>query len=100
MALQLAQSARRSLPNESAVADTLGWVYYKKQQYDLAIRELADAADKAPDNPEYQYHLGSAYAAKGDVPKARAALQKAAARPFSGSDDAKKALNALPVQGT
>ena len=82
VALQLAQTARRNLPNAHAVADTLGWVYYKKQQYDMAIRELTDAVAKDPENPEYQYHLGAAYAAKGDVPKARVALQKAVARPF------------------
>ncbi len=48
MALQLAQTARRNLPNAPAVADTLGWVYYKKQQYDMAIRELADAVEQGP----------------------------------------------------
>ena len=99
IALQLAQTARRNLPNQPAVADTLGWVYYKKQQYDLAIRELEDAVEKDPENPEYQYHLGAAYAAKGEVSKARTALQKAVARPFSASEDARKALNALPAQG-
>jgi tetratricopeptide (TPR) repeat protein len=96
MALQLAQTARRNLPNAPAVADTLGWVYYKKQQYDMAIRELAEAVSKDPDNPEYQYHLGAAYAAKGDIPKARAALEKAVARPFASTAEAKKALAALP----
>ncbi len=99
VALQLAQTARRNLPSQPAVADTLGWVYYKKQQYDLAIRELEDAVEKDPDNPEYQYHLGAAYAANGDVAKARTALQKAVARPFAASEDARKALNALPAQG-
>ncbi len=99
VALQLAQTARRILPNQPAVADTLGWVYYKKQQYDLAIRELQDAVEKDPDNPEYQYHLGAAYAAAGDVTKARTALQKAVARPFAASEDARRALNALPSQG-
>jgi tetratricopeptide (TPR) repeat protein len=99
IALQLAQTARRNLPSQPAVADTLGWVYYKKQQYDLAVRELEDAVEKDPDNPEYQYHLGAAYAAKGEVAKARAALQKAVAKPFAASEDARRALNALPAQG-
>lgn len=96
VALQLAQTARRNLPSAPAVADTLGWVYFKKQQYDMAVRELTDAVAKDPENPEYQYHLGAAYAAMGDVPKARLALQKAVSRPFAASDEAKKALAALP----
>ncbi len=96
IALQLAQTARRNLPNAHAVADTLGWVYYKKQLYDQAIRELTEAVAKDPENPEYQYHLGAAYAAKGDIPKARAALQKAVARPFAALADAQKALAGLP----
>jgi tetratricopeptide (TPR) repeat protein len=99
VALQLAQTARRRLPNEPAVADTLGWIYVKKQQYPQAIRELADAVAKEPENPEYQYHLGEAYRGSGDVAKARAALQKAVARPFAGTDAARKALAALPATG-
>ncbi len=96
VALQLAQTARLRLPNAPAVADTLGWVYFKKQQYDLAIRELSEAAAGDPDNPEYQYHLGAAYAAKGDIAKARVALEKAVARPFGSLAEAQKALAALP----
>ncbi len=96
VALQLAQTARLRLPNAPAVADTLGWVYFKKQQYDLAIRELNEAVAGEPDNPEYQYHLGVAHAAKGDIVKARAALQKAVARPFGSLSEAQKALAALP----
>ena len=96
VALQLAQTARLRLPNAPAVADTLGWVYFKKQQYDLAIRELNEAVAGEPDNPEYQYHLGVAHAAKGDIAKARAALQKAVARPFGSLTEAQKALAALP----
>jgi tetratricopeptide (TPR) repeat protein len=96
VALQLAQTARLRLPEAPAVADTLGWIYYKKQQYDLAIRELDFAVGKDPDNPEYQFHLGAAYAAKGDIPKARLALEKAVARPFAATDEARKALAALP----
>lgn len=95
VALQLAQSARRRLPEEPAVADTLGWIYVKKQQYPLAIRELTAAVAKDPDNPEYQYHLGEAYRGSGDTAKARAALQKAVAKPFGASDAARKALAAL-----
>ena len=35
-ALQLAQTARRNMPESSNVADTLGWAFYKKGVYESA----------------------------------------------------------------
>lgn len=98
VALQLAQAARRGLPNQAEVADTLGWVYYKRQQYTQAIREFTEAVEKDPENGEYHYRLGLAHASAGDPAKARAAFQKAVAstRPFASLDAAKQALSELP----
>ena len=67
LALQLAQTARRGLPEKSFVADTLGWAFYQKGIYDSAIGMFQEAIklaqkNKEPDNPDYHYHLGLAYA--------------------------------------
>lgn len=79
VALKLAQTAQAKLPDQPEVNDTIGWIYYKKGLYDLAIPPLAQAAGRSPDNVSYQYHLGAAYAGKGETEKARAALTKSLA---------------------
>ena len=67
LALQLAQTARRSMPESSNVADTLGWAFYQKGVYESAIGMFQEAIklaakNKEKDNPTYHYHLGLAYA--------------------------------------
>ena len=78
VARQLAEVARRKLPTTPEVADTLGWIYVKRNMPSLAIPLLEQAARMKPTSPTVAYHLGMAYARNGDAPKARAALQRAA----------------------
>lgn len=66
IALGLAQTAVKGLPNSSDAADTLGWLYYRKTLYPLAISYLQQALklqekNKTSDNPDIHYHLGWAY---------------------------------------
>jgi tetratricopeptide (TPR) repeat protein len=66
IALSLAQTARRGLPDAPGPSDTLGWVYYQKGVYPLAINFLQEALklqekNKLPENPDIHYHLGMAY---------------------------------------
>ncbi|MGH9325161.1 MAG: tetratricopeptide repeat protein [Terriglobia bacterium] len=58
VALSLAQTARRAMPNSPGVADTLALAYYKKGDYSLAASLLAEALKKAPDSPDFNYHMG------------------------------------------
>jgi len=67
LALQLARTARRGLPELSNVADTLGWAFYQKGVYRSAIEMFEEAIklsakNKEPESAEYHYHLGLAYA--------------------------------------
>ena len=43
VALSLAQTARRGMPDSPGVADTLGWIYYQKGAYRSAIDSLREA---------------------------------------------------------
>ena len=70
-ALTLAQTAREQMPQDPNVADTLGWVYYKRNTYLKAISYLKEAAEKSPNNPIVQYHLGMAYHKNGDKEAAK-----------------------------
>jgi tetratricopeptide (TPR) repeat protein len=66
VALSLAQTARRGLPDSPGVADTLAWIDYQKGAYQSAVGLLQEALklqekNKMPDNPDIHYHLGMAY---------------------------------------
>ena len=93
-ALSLAQIARQKLPEIPNVADTLGWIYYKKKVYSMAISQLKECIEKSPDNPSYHYHLGMAYFMNGEKDKAKEMLSKAITiKPdFAGAEEAKKTL--------
>jgi Flp pilus assembly protein TadD len=96
-ALALAKAAETRLPDEPAVKDTVGWVYYKKELPLLAVPELEKSVQQAPNNPEFQYHLGMAYARTGDSQRARRALEQALQlnSNFDGANDARQALTSL-----
>lgn len=97
VALQLAQTAKRLLPNNPEVNDTLGFIYYKKDLAALALPLLQSTIEKDPSNPEYHYHLGLAYGRTGDKVKATASLTRALElKPdFNGAQDARAALASL-----
>ena len=76
-ALTLAQRARQKLPQDNNVADTLGWIYIKKNLADNAIEIFRELTRKEPTNPTFHYHLGMALYQKGDRLAARQALQNA-----------------------
>jgi tetratricopeptide (TPR) repeat protein len=66
IALSLAQTARKGLPDFPGAADTLGWIYYRKGVYSSAVDSLQEALklqekNKIADNPDLHYHLGWAY---------------------------------------
>ncbi len=72
VALSLAQTARRGMPDSANAADTLGWVLYQKRAYKSAIdlfQEAIKLNDKAkePESATLHYHLGLAYE-KADQP--------------------------------
>jgi tetratricopeptide (TPR) repeat protein len=69
-ALTKAQKAKQLLPNTHEVADTLGWIYLKKNLSDNAIEIFRDLVGKAPNQSTFHYHLGMALYQKGDKPKA------------------------------
>jgi tetratricopeptide (TPR) repeat protein len=81
VALSLAQTARRKMPQSPDAADTLGWIYYQKGVYRPAIESLQAALalmqqSNSADNPRFHYHLGMAYAKIGDATHARQQFQK------------------------
>ena len=94
-ALQLAQTAYQSLPDEPHVNDTLGWIYVKKNMGSTAVRHLELSIQKDQTDPSVFYHLGVAYTLVGETEKARKSLTQSLAmkQDFDGAADAKKLLS-------
>lgn len=97
VALSLAQTARRLMPNSPSTADTLAWAYYYKGAFGFARDLLEEAIKTDPNNPSTQYHLGMVYGKLGDKNSAAAHLKKAVSlAPDSPSaKDARVALQKL-----
>jgi tetratricopeptide (TPR) repeat protein len=93
-AYDLAWKARALEPGAAAIADTLGWILYKRGEYDEALVLLKESAAKLPNVAEVQLHLGMAFYMMGQMDAARAALRQAVDAPseFPGKQDALRRL--------
>ena len=66
LALAMAQTARRGIPDSPNFADTLGWAYYQKGVYQSAINFFKESLrlnekQGGADDADVHYHLGLAY---------------------------------------
>jgi len=99
LAMSMAQTARRGMPNYPNAADTLGWAYYHKGIYQSAISQFQEALrltekNKAPDDAVLHYHLGLAYQKVNQTALARQHLERAVKLSPTNAD-ARKALSDL-----
>ena len=96
-AYDLARKARDLQGQDASVGDTLGWVLYKRGDYQQALTILQESAEKAPENPEIQFHLGMTAYMMGQTDLAKGALRKAAGadKDFPGKDESKRRLALL-----
>jgi len=76
-ALRLAWIALEKMPNDANAKETLGWIYYRKGNYDNSITEIEESLALMPTNAIAKYHLGLAYYSKKEFEKARALLKEA-----------------------
>jgi Flp pilus assembly protein TadD len=96
-ALSLAQKAQKLRPEEPAVLDTLGWVYFRKGDLAQASTFIGRAIEKAPDAPVINYHMGMVLYQQGRLGDAKEHLRKATqgGQDFSGKEEALKILATL-----
>ncbi len=81
-ALRYAQQAKEIAGSSETAAgamvdDTLGWVYYLRQQYPTALLHLKTAAGKSPNSAVIHYHLAMAHARNSEPEAAREAYDAA-----------------------
>ncbi|MBF0383889.1 MAG: tetratricopeptide repeat protein [Magnetococcales bacterium] len=77
--------------------DTLGWAYYKSDDYESAVSILKKSIAIDPKIAEHHYHLGMALYKMGKTKPAALHLKKsiAAGSVFNGHAEAKKVLDAM-----
>jgi Flp pilus assembly protein TadD len=76
-ALQLAKAATAKMPQEPNFADTLAYIYMKRDQNDDAIEIFNKLVSAFPHEPSFTYHLGLTWYQKGDRTKAKSLLARA-----------------------
>jgi tetratricopeptide (TPR) repeat protein len=96
-ALELAKKARSLASQDPSIADTLGWILFKRGDHQQAVSLLRESAGKLPNRPEVQFHFGMASYAMGDIETARKAFETALASPteFPEKEDVRRRLKLL-----
>jgi len=74
---QLILEALKYKPDDGFITDSLGWVYYKKGDYQKALHFLKKASEIVPEDPVILEHVGDAYLKLNDKPNALKYYQKA-----------------------
>jgi Tfp pilus assembly protein PilF len=58
---QMIIQALKIKPDNGYILDSLGWVHFKKNQYDSALKHLQRARQLLPDDANIMEHLGDVY---------------------------------------
>jgi tetratricopeptide (TPR) repeat protein len=97
-ALALAETNRALFPHDPHIADTLGWILFKKHEYPRALAMEEEGVAAQPNDPEVQFHLGMAHYMMGNESPAQVAFQFAAAKgDFTGKDEAVRRLAIIAI---
>ncbi len=74
---RLVSKALDSRPDTAAYLDSMGWVAFRKGQFERAVEFLEKAVAESPDEPTLLEHLADACAKAGRRPRAEAVLKRA-----------------------
>lgn len=83
---------------QASFFDTLGYAYYKKRQFDVAIEQFQKAIGRSPDSAAYHLHLARALRDNGNTQQARISYERAlqlGGANFSEANLARQELAAL-----
>lgn len=96
-ATDYARSAITIAP-EANFFDTLGYAYYKKRQFDVAIEQFRRAIDRRPASANYHLHMARAQRDGGNTQQAKASYERAlqvGGTNFAEANQARQELAAL-----
>lgn len=78
-ALDMLELAYKQRPNDAHIVDSIGWAWFKKGDYQKAVKHLEVAASDMPYDPTINEHLGDVYWKVGRKLEAKFAWQRALA---------------------
>jgi tetratricopeptide (TPR) repeat protein len=85
---ELIRKALETEPENGYYIDSLGWVFFRRGEYDRAVEELERAARFVSDDPVILEHLGDAYNAANRYEEAVSAYERSRAlREDGGTQD-------------
>jgi Flp pilus assembly protein TadD len=64
-ATQMVVAAVKARPNDPQIIDSMGWIFFKSQNYDMAAEYLEKAAEITPYDSVINDHLGDTYWKQG-----------------------------------
>jgi tetratricopeptide (TPR) repeat protein len=76
-ALKMAQKALQIEPENPMVLDTVGWIYYRQENYEKALEYIQTSIDNGGENAVILEHLGDVYLQLKKMEKALESFQNA-----------------------
>lgn len=76
-ALEMSKRAIELQPDNAAYQDTMGWIYYKLKEYNLALEFIQQSLTNREGNAVVIQHLGDVYYELGDLNNAKSYWNKA-----------------------
>jgi Tfp pilus assembly protein PilF len=97
---RLILEALKHKPNDGYITDSLGWVYYKKGEYEKALEYLQKAIGIVPDDPIMLEHLGDAYLKLNDKTNALKFYKKSLKHKEKDKEELEKKIRELTANGS
>jgi tetratricopeptide (TPR) repeat protein len=97
---QLIKEALKYKPDDGYITDSLGWVYYKKGEFEKALQYLQKAVQMVPDDPIMLEHLGDAYLKLNDKTNALKYYTKSLKNKDKDKEELEKKIRAISSDGS
>jgi tetratricopeptide (TPR) repeat protein len=97
---QLIKEALKYKPDDGYITDSLGWVYYKKGEFEKALQYLQKAVQLVPDDPIMLEHLGDAYLKLNDKTNALKYYRKSLKNKDKDKEELERKIRDLSTDGS
>jgi tetratricopeptide (TPR) repeat protein len=97
---QLIKEALKYKPDDGYITDSLGWVYYKKGDFEKALKYLQKAVEIVPDDPIMLEHLGDAYLKLNDKVNALKSYKKSLQHKEKDKEELETKIRAITKNGS
>ena len=97
---RLILEALKYKPNDGYITDSLGWVYYKKGEFEKALEYLQKAIGIVPDDPIMLEHLGDVYLKLNDKTNALKFYKKSLGYKEKDKEELEKKIRELTGNGS